>query len=94
MVHSVDTIYLRDSIFVSERQKGDTVYLTRTEWCERWRTKIMRDTIRDTKYITQTMESPQVKYVPRFYKWCTAVFWVIVLLFMGYKVVKWCLFKR
>ena len=75
---SSDTIYLRDSVFVSERQRGDTVYLTRTEWRERWRTQIVRDTIRNTEYITQVIEKPPIRYVPKFYKWCTAALWAVL----------------
>jgi hypothetical protein len=75
---SSDTIYLRDSVFVREVQKGDTVYLTRIEWRERWRTQIMHDTIRNTEYIAQVIEKPPVRYVPKFYKWCTVALWAVL----------------
>ena len=45
----VDTVYLRDSVFVSEKQRGDTVYLTRVEWRDRWRTRVERDTVMDVR---------------------------------------------
>ena len=77
---SSDTIYLRDSVFVREVQKGDTVYLTRTEWRERWRTQIVRDTIRNTEYITQVIEKPPIRYVPKFYKWCTIILFALLTL--------------
>ena len=77
---------LRDSVYIYERMKGDTVYLTRTEWRERWRTKIVHDTIRNTEYVTQTIESPPQRYVPKFYKHCTTYFWCIVVLFLLYIV--------
>ena len=83
---SVDTVVLRDSVYIYERMKGDTVYLTRTEWRERWRTKIVHDTIRNTEYVTQTIESPPQRYVPKFYKHCTTYFWCIVVLFLLYIV--------
>ena len=88
---SVDTIVMHDSVFIHERAKGDTVYLTRTEWRERWRTQIVHDTIRDTQYITQTIEKPPVRYVPKFYRWCTIALWAIGLLAIGYWLLKWWL---
>ena len=45
----VDTVYLRDSVFVSEKQRGDTVFLTRVEWRDRWRTRVERDTVMDVR---------------------------------------------
>ena len=75
---SSDTIYLRDSVFVREVQKGDTVYLTRIEWRERWHTQIMHDTIRNTEYIAQVIEKPPVRYVPKFYRWCTVALWAVL----------------
>ena len=75
---SVDTVVLRDSVYIYERMKGDTVYLTRTEWRERWRTQIVHDTIRNTEYITQVIEKPPVRYVPKFYKWCTVALWAVL----------------
>ena len=91
---SVDTIVMRDSVFVRERTMGDTVYLTRTEWRERWRTQIVHDTIRDTQYITQVIEKPPVRYVPKFYRWCTIALWAIGLSAIGYWLVKWWLRRR
>ena len=78
---SVDTIVMRDSVFISERQRGDTVYLTRTEWRDRWRIREVHDTIHNTQYITQTIEHPPQRYVPKFYKWCT-IFWFASLTLM------------
>ena len=88
---SVDTVLLHDSVFIQERTKGDTVYLTRTEWRDRWRIREVHDTIRDTQYITQTIEHPPEKYVPKFYKWCTGLLWAIGLLTIGYWLLKWWL---
>ena len=70
---------LRDSVYIYERMKGDTVYLTRTEWRERWRTQIVHDTIRNTEYVTQTIESPPQRYVPKFYKTSTILFYLSLL---------------
>ena len=89
MFRSVDTIVVHDSVFVREQIRGDTVYLTRTEWRDRWRVRIERDTIRETEYITQTIEHPPEKYVPPFYKRCTIALWGIVVLAIGYGLLKW-----
>ena len=86
VARSVDTIYRHDSVYVREVQRGDTVYLTRTEYRDRWRTRLVHDTVRDTQYITQTIEHPPERYVPKFYKHCTIYFWCIVVLFLIYIV--------
>ena len=88
---SVDTIVMHDSVFISERQKGDTVYLTRTEWRDRWRTRIERDTVVDVRVEKEVVQLPPQRYVPKFYKWCTGLLWAIGLLVMGYWLLKWWL---
>ena len=80
---SIDTILLRDSIYIHERQKGDTVYLTRTEWRERWRVRLVHDTIHDTQYVERVVEHPPERYVPKFYRWCTVALWGIIALAIG-----------
>ena len=74
----VDTVYLRDSVFVSEKQRGDTVYLTRVEWRDRWRTRVERDTVVDVRVEKEVVQLPPERYVPPFYKRCTIAFWAIV----------------
>ena len=88
---TVDTVVLRDSIYIRESIRGDTVYLTHTEYRDRWRIREVHDTIHNTQYITQTIEHPPEKYVPKFYKWCTGLLWAIGLLVMGYWLLKWWL---
>ena len=75
---TIDTVVLRDSIFVREVQRGDTVYLTRVEYRDRWRTRMVHDTVRDTQYITQTIEHPPERYVPKFYKWSAAALYILL----------------
>ena len=79
----VDTFYLRDSVFVSEKQRGDTVYLTRVEWRDRWRTRVERDTVMDVRVEKEVVQLPPERYVPAFYKWCTIALWAIGLLAIG-----------
>ena len=86
----IDTIYRHDSVFVREVMKGDTVYLTRTEYRDRWRVRLVHDTIHDTQYIERVVEHPPERYVPKFYRWCTVALWVIVLLVLG----RWAVRRR
>lgn len=80
---SIDTIMLHDSIYIHEMIRGDTVYLTRTEWRDRWRVRIERDTIVDVRVEKEVVQLPPERYVPKFYKWCTIALWVIVALVAG-----------
>ena len=86
---SMDTIVMHDSVFISERQRGDTIYLTRTEWRDRWRTRIERDTVVDVRVEKEVVQLPPQRYVPKFYKWCTGLLWAIGLLAIGYGLLKW-----
>ena len=88
IVRSVDTVVVRDSVFVSERLRGDTVYLTRVEWRDRWRTRIVHDTVVKTDSITQVIEHPPERYIPPFYKRCTAIFWTLMALLIIYAVIR------
>lgn len=84
VVRSVDTVVVRDSVFVSERQRGDTVYLTRVEWRDRWRTQLVHDTIVRVDSIVQVIEHPPERYVPPFYKRCTIALWgAVILIILG-----------
>ena len=83
VVRSVDTVVVRDSVFVSERQRGDTVYLTRTEYRDRWRTHLVHDTIVRTDSIVHVIEHPPERYVPKFSKWCTGLLLAILVLAIG-----------
>ena len=74
----VDTVCLRDSVFVSEKMRGDTVYLTRVEWRDRWRTRVERDTVMDVRVEKEVVQLPPERYVPPFYKRCTVALWAIV----------------
>ena len=85
---TIDTLLIRDSIFIREIQKGDTVYLTRTEYRDRWRIQIQRDTIIDTQYVEQIIEKPPERYIPRFYKISTAILYILIALIIVFIVIK------
>lgn len=78
-----DSIYLHDSIFV--RIRADTVYLEK--WHTKWREKeiVHTDTIQVETTRTETV---QVRYVPSFYKYCTA-FAILVLLVLLLRLAWW-----
>ena len=82
-----DSIYLHDSIFV--RIRADTVYLEK--WHTKWREKeiIRTDTIQIESIKVETKE---VRYVPRFYKYCAALTAVLLILLLV-KFMLW-LYKR
>ena len=88
---TIDTIVMRDSVYVREVMRGDTVYLTRTEWRDRWRTRVVHDTVRHTEYVDRVVEKPPERYVPTFYRWCTGLLFAIGLLAIGYGLLKWWL---
>lgn len=60
-----DSIYLKDSTHVSEKQNGDTLVIER----DRWHTKYVEKQVRDTTYISKTdtvpAPYPVIKEVPR-----------------------------
>ena len=43
--HERDSIYLHDSIYVSQQQRGDTVWLTTDRWHTQWRDRWRHDTL-------------------------------------------------
>gem|GEM_PF-1847667 len=72
-----DSIYLHDSIFV--RIRADTVYLEK--WHTRWREKEITRT--DTVQInTIQVQTKEVRYVPRFYKYCAALTALLLILLL------------
>ena len=91
---SVDTVVVRDSVFVSEKQRNDTVYLTRVEWRDRWRTRVERDTVVDARVEKEVVAHPPERYVPAFYRRCTIAFWAILLLAIGYWALRRWLKRR
>ena len=88
VVFRTDTVVVHDSVFVSERQRGDTVYLTRVEWRDRWRTRVERDTVVDVRVEKEVVQLPPERYVPPFYKRCTIALWVIIALVIGYWAIR------
>ena len=70
-------------MFVSEKQQGDTVFLTRVEWRDCWRTRVERDTVVDVRVEKEVVQLPPERYVPKFYKWCTGLLLAFLVLAIG-----------
>jgi hypothetical protein len=88
IVRSVDTVVVHDSVFVREMIKGDTFYITRVEWRDRWHTRVERDTVVDVRVEKEVVQLPPERYVPRFHKWCTRMFWLIVVATIIYLILR------
>ena len=92
---SVDTVVVRDSVLVRdsivycERTIHDTVYITKELYRDRLEARGERqkaektDTVVVTEYRDKIIEHPPERYVPKFYRWCTVVLWVIIILVVG-----------
>ena len=86
---------LRDSIVYREKVVHDTVYITKEVYRDQRLSTFdiqhstKADTVVVTEYRDRIVEHPPEKYVPKFYKWCTGLFWAIGLLTIGYWLLKW-----
>lgn len=72
-----DTLIQHDSIYVREFVQGDTVFVTKFQ--DRWRDRVVNRC--DTVYVQPTI--PPDKPIPRFYKDCTAGFWILLIILVG-----------
>ena len=84
-----DSVYRHDSVIYRERTIHDTVYITKEVYRDRLeargeRQKAVRtDTVVVTEWREKVIEHPPERYVPKFYRWCTGLFWAIGLLAIG-----------
>ena len=87
-----DSVWLRDSVVMRERTIHDTVYITREVYRDRIEAKderqkaVKMDTVVVTEYRDRFIEKPPERYVPKFYKWCTTVFWCMIVVILMYIV--------
>ena len=89
---SVDTIVMRDSVYrhdsviYRERTIHDTVYITKEIYRDTHNSSLITrnsaqaDTVRVVEYQDHIIEHPPERYVPKFYKWSTALFFIFLLL--------------
>ena len=77
---------LRDSIVYREKVVHDTVYITKEVYRDQRLSTFdiqhstKADTVVVTEYRDRIVELPPERYVPKFYKWCTGLFWAIFVL--------------
>ncbi len=77
-----DTMYRHDSVIYRERTIHDTVYITKEVYRDRLeargeRLKAVRtDTVVVTEWREKVIEHPPKRYVPKFYRWCTGLLFV------------------
>lgn len=84
-----DSVYIWkfDSVYVSEKQRHDTIFLTKEKWSIRYRDSIVQvhDTITTTK--TETIVQTE-RYIPKFYKGSTIALWVLIAAIVVYIVIR------
>lgn len=85
----VDSLYIRDSIFVTEKTKGDTVYVT--QYKERVRKKVVMryDTIIKTDSISYPVEVTKTEYkMSRFQSFFFAVGIAALVILAAWVIIK------
>lgn len=90
-----DSIWLHDSIFVSEKQKGDTIYLQLERWHTKYVEKELHDTIYQSKVDSVAYPVEVIKEVKKDLSWWQKtrmhlgeLMLVILLALIGYGVWK------
>ena len=90
-----DTVYRHDSVIYRERTVLDTVYITKEVYRDRLeargeRQKAVRtDTVVVTEWREKVIEHPPKRYIPKFHKWCTGLFWAIFVLAISYWILRY-----
>ena len=90
-----DTVYRHDSVIYRERTVLDTVYITKEVYRDRLeargeRQKAVRtDTVVVTEWREKVIEHPPKRYIPKFHKWCTGLFWAILVLAISYWILRY-----
>ena len=81
-----DTVYRHDSVIYRERTIHDTVYVTKEVYRDRLHSTLnsqlstLADTIHIVEYRDRVIEHPPEKYVPKFYKWTTALLFILLFI--------------
>ena len=89
-----DSVVLHDSVVYRERTVHDTVYVTKEVYRDRLEARGERrkaerkDTVVVTEYRDRVIEHPPEKYVPKFYKWCTIILFIILAAGIVYLIIR------
>lgn len=91
-----DSIYVRDSVFLHEYTKGDTVYVEKTRVNLVTQERLRIDTVYKAKVDSVPVPYPVVKEVNKLYGWQKWLMWtgvgaiLCLLIFIGYKIWRAC----
>lgn len=72
-----DSVVHRDSVYVHEWQKGDTVYMEKVKWMTRWENHLKHDTLYISKTDTVAVKDVVVKEVAKPMGWCAKTFMIV-----------------
>lgn len=80
-----DSIYIRDSVFVKEWTKGDTVFQVQYKFRDRWRDQIIRDSIyiHEVDSIPYPVTIEKIKYVEKSLTWWQKLKMSLGMVFLG-----------
>ena len=99
-VNSQLSTAIRDSVIFRERTIHDTVYITKEVYRDRLHSNLnsqhstLKDTVVVTEYRDRVIEHPPEKYVPKFYKHCTTILFIILAAGVVWIVGKWYIKSR
>lgn len=90
-----DSVYRHDSVIYRERTIHDTVYITKEVYRDAHHSSLIAhnsiktDTVVVTEWREKVIEHPPERYVPKFYKWCTIMLFVLLAAGIVYLVIRW-----
>ena len=84
----VDSLLVHDSIFVTEKIKGDTVYLYRDRWHTEYRDRLRVDTIIRIDSIAYPVEVINTEYKTPVIVKPFAVLGLVVFLYLVFRVIR------
>ena len=79
-----DSVYRHDSVVYRERTIHDTVYITKEVYRNASHSTLNAqhsthsDTVRLVEYRDRVIEHPPERYIPKFYRWCTTILWLLI----------------
>ena len=79
-----DSVYRHDSVIYRERTIHDTVYITKEVYRNASHSTLNAqhsthsDTVRLVEYRDRVIEHPPERYIPKFYRWCTTILWLLI----------------
>lgn len=67
--HQRDSIWLHDSIYVSEKQRGDTIFVESRKWLTKYVEKEVHDTVYQSKVDSVPVPYPVPQYIENELTW-------------------------